>query len=110
MNGSSGRNTLQQCIYCGKPIRVHLKQCPYCREAQSDRRPSRAAAPVPTGGQFRSGLLLILTAAAAHYFAGGYVAVVIPGPLRAVLMLLGPLLFLAGLAVSLRAVFLRLRA
>jgi len=110
MDESPRQNTLQQCIYCGKPIRVHLKRCPYCREAQSEKRAVQAAAPVSTAGHFRSGLLLILTAAAAHYLGGGYVPVAIPDPVRGALILLGPLLFLAGLAVTLRGVFLRLRA
>jgi|SRR3990172_4248745 len=110
MNGSPRQNTSQQCIYCGKPIRVHLKQCPHCREAQSEKRPARAAEPVSTAAHFRSGLLLILTAAAAHYLGGGYAPMTIPDPMRSVLTLLGPLLFLGGLAATLRGVFLRLRA
>jgi len=99
----------RQCIYCGKLIRRDLPQCPYCRETQSQFRlaaTSRSA----NGGQFRSGLLLMLLSAVIHYFAGGYFTMELPVPINsAAATYLAPLLFLSGLSMALYGVFLRVR-
>ena len=103
---------MQQCIHCGKPIRRHLRQCPYCREEQGSVRPvSTAPQKANTYGHFRSGLLLMLLAAAVQYFAGGYSPLALPGEISSPLLTyLAPLLFLSGLAMSLWGFFLRVRA
>jgi hypothetical protein len=102
----------QQCIHCGKQIRRNLRQCPYCREEQGAAQPIAAAAQrTPPAGNFRNGLLLMLLAAAVHYFAGGFSPLVLPGEISSPLLTyLAPLLFLSGLAMSLWAFFLRVRA
>jgi hypothetical protein len=102
----------QQCIHCGRRIRKHLKQCPYCRETQSEHRPSSSARQsIRTTGHFRSGLLLMLLSLAVHYFAGGYSPLVLPNEISSpALTYLVPLLFVSGLAMSLWGFFLRVRA
>jgi hypothetical protein len=110
---SRARNEgMQQCIHCGRQIRRHLRQCPYCREAQAENRPSSTAAPgIQTQGRLRSGLLLMMLSAVVHYFAGGYSLLVLPNEISSPLLsYLAPLLFLGGLAMSLWAFFLRVRA
>jgi hypothetical protein len=110
---SRGREPeMQQCIHCGKQIRRNAKQCPYCREAQAERRPAQASGPrIQTTGHFRSGLLLLLLSAAVHYFAGGYSPLLLPGDIGSpMLTYLAPLLFLGGVAMSLWSFFLRIRA
>jgi hypothetical protein len=102
---------MQQCIHCGKVIRRGLRQCPHCREAQAEARPHSASPRIQTGSQFRSGLLLMLLAAAAQYFAGGYSPLSLPGDITSpVLTYLVPVLFVCGLAMSLWGVFRRMRA
>ena len=103
---------MRQCIYCGKSIRRSMRQCPYCREAQSEvHSPSAGRPKAGSGGQFRSGLLLILMAAVIHYFAGGYSQMTLPVQISsAVTTYLVPLLFLSGLGVTLYGVLLRVRA
>jgi hypothetical protein len=102
----------QQCIHCGKLIHRHLRQCPYCREAQAEHRlPAATPRKVPTQGHFRGGLLLMLLSAMVHYFVGGYSPLVLPSGISPpVLTYLVPALFVSGLAMSLWGFFLRLRA
>jgi len=99
-------------MYCGKHMRRNLTQCPYCREAQSEvRAPAAAPQRVVSGGQFRSGLLLMFMSAVIHYFAGGYSTMALPVQINsAVSTYLVPLLFLSGLALTLYNVYLRVRA
>ena len=114
MTGSSrDRNTdLLQCVYCGKQIRRNLRQCPYCREALLEV-PSPAATRqrAGSGGQFRTGLLLMLMSGVVQYFVGGYSAMTFPVPISsAVTTFLVPFLFLSGLGLALYGMFLRVRA
>ncbi len=84
-----------------------LAECPYCHETIPELR--RAAAPDaaprrPDVGRtkIRRGLLCMLLAAVIHYFAGGYSGMKLPFPIQPVVTLyLAPLLFLAGLGLSL---------
>jgi hypothetical protein len=114
MGGFSGGREpeMQQCIHCGKQIRRNAKQCPYCREAQAEGRPTTATRPrTQVGGHFRSGLLLMLLSAAVHYFAGGYSPLVLPSDISSpMLTYRAPVLFLVGLAMSLWSFFLRIQA
>jgi hypothetical protein len=114
MSGSAGKKNAgsRQCIYCGKIIGRNLMQCPYCREAQTEARtPAASIANAGSGGQLRSGLLLVLMGAAVEYFAGGYGPMAMPDQLRSpVNTYLVPLLFVSGIGMSLYGVFLRLRS
>jgi hypothetical protein len=101
----------RQCAFCGKPIAVHLLQCPFCREMVPQVRLSRRAG--ANGRQhIRRGLLYMLLAAVIYYFAGGYGA-----PLRlpiqivpAVTNYLLPLLFLGGLGLCVYGFVLRIKS
>ena len=114
MNGSSRHRDadMRQCVYCGKHIRRDLRQCPHCREAQSEvRGPGAAPARAISGGQFRSGLLLMLMSAVVQYFAGGYSSLALPSQFSSpVTSFFVPLLFVSGLGLTLYGVFLRVRA
>ena len=112
MSGFAREAEMRQCIHCGRQIRRHLKQCPYCREAQAEHRPSSASPQkIQTRGYFRSGLLMMLLSAAVHYFAGGYSPLALPNDISSpVLTYLVPVLFLSGLAMSLWGFLLRIRA
>lgn len=103
---------MRQCVYCGRHIRRNLKQCPYCREAQSElHTPASAPRRAASGGQFRSGLLLMLMSAVIQYFAGGYSSMALPIQFTApTTTYFVPFLFLTGLGLTLYAFFLRVRA
>ncbi|MGA2901351.1 MAG: hypothetical protein ABSF40_14055 [Candidatus Acidiferrales bacterium] len=94
----------RQCPYCGQPVHDSLAECPYCHETIPE---LRAAAPAPERPdvgrtKIRRGLLCMLLAAVIHFFAGGYSAMKLPFPIQPVVTIyLAPLLFLAGLGLSL---------
>jgi hypothetical protein len=107
------KSGLRQCIYCGKTIGRHLMQCPHCREAQTEAHASSSSSTrrAGSGGQFRSGLLLVLLGAVIEYFAGGYSPMTVPDQVRLPMTTYAvPLLFLGGLGMSLYGVFLRIRS
>ncbi len=100
----------RHCPFCGVLIAMNLSQCPSCREA---------VPPVPVAYRsspdgrraIRRGLLFMLLAAVAYYFASGYSGYNLPflvNPLVTVYLL--PVLFLAGLGLSLYGAFQRIRA
>jgi hypothetical protein len=111
MSGPS-RGTNAQCIHCGKLIGRHLRHCPYCREAQGERRlPSVASSKAPTQGHFRSGLLLMMMAATAQYFLSGNNPLLLPNEMNAPLLrYVVPTAFVSGLAMSVWGFFQRVRA
>jgi hypothetical protein len=103
----------RQCAFCGKPIGIHLMQCPFCREAVPQvRLTTRRSGSGAGREQTRRGLLCMLLAAIVYYFAGGYGA-----PLRipieivpAVTNYLLPLLFLSGMGLTLYGFIQKLRS
>jgi hypothetical protein len=100
----------RQCVHCGRPVRTHLTQCPFCREMIPEvPRPRR----VGSDGrrEVRRGLLYMLLAAVIYYFAGGYSKMNLPLAITPVVTsYLSPLLFFGGLALSLYGVALRFRS
>jgi hypothetical protein len=101
----------RQCPFCGFPVGATLTQCPKCREAIPAVSVSARRAPPEASRTIRRGLLLMLLAAVAYYFAGGYSPMSLPieiSPLVTTYLL--PLFFLAGLGVTLYGVYLYLRA
>jgi hypothetical protein len=100
----------RQCVHCGRPVRTHLTQCPFCREMIPEvPRPRR----VGSDGrrEVRRGLLHMLLAAVIYYFAGGYSKMNLPLAITPVVTsYLSPLLFFGGLALSLYGVALRFRS
>ena len=102
---------LRQCAFCGKRIGAHLNQCPFCREmvptVQLSRSYSTAGHP-----QMRRGLLYMLLAGVIYYFAGGYEKPVeLPVTVQpAVTNYLVPLLFLAGLGLTLYGLVLKVKS
>lgn len=112
MNASVKRAAeTRRCVYCGKHMAVHLTQCPYCREAVPQVQLTRRAGP-DGKAQMRRGLLYMLLAAVVYYFAAGYAAPLwLPVQvLPVVVNYLLPLLFLAGLGLTLYGFFLRIKS
>jgi hypothetical protein len=111
MNSSQGQaGATRQCVHCGKPVRTHLTQCPFCREMVPEvPRPRRLGS---DGRQeIRRGLLYMLMAVVIYYFAGGYSEFKLPLTISPVVTTyLSPLLFLGGLGFSLYGVVLRFRS
>jgi hypothetical protein len=111
MNSSQGQaGATRQCAHCGKPVRTHLRQCPFCREAIPE-------VPVPRRSgsdgrrEVRRGLLYMLLGTLIYYFAGGYSEIKLPLTIPpAVTTYLSPLLFFSGLGLSLYGVVLRFRS
>jgi hypothetical protein len=111
MNPFQGQaEATRQCVHCGKPVRTHLRQCPFCREAIPE-------VPVPRRSgsdgrhEIRRGLLYMLLAAVIYYFVGGYSEIKVPLTIvPAVTKYLSPLLFFSGLGLSLYGVVLRFRS
>jgi Fe-S oxidoreductase len=90
---------------------AHLTQCPYCREAVPQVQLTRRTGP-DGKAQMRRGLLYMLLAAVIYYFAAGYAAPLwLPiQVLPVVVNYLLPLLFLAGLGLTLYGLFLRFKS
>lgn len=101
----------RQCVYCGKPIAVHLTQCPYCREMVPRVQLSRTHGP-GGGVQIRRGLLYMLLAAVIYYFAAGYAAPLqLPVQIAPIVSTyLAPLLFLSGLGLALYGLILHAKS
>jgi hypothetical protein len=111
MNSSQGQaEATRQCVHCGKPVRTHLRQCPFCREMIPEvPRPRRLGS--DGRREIRRGLLYMLLATVIYYFAGGYSALKLPLAIYpAVTAYLLPLLFFSGLSLSLYGVVLRFRS
>jgi hypothetical protein len=90
---------------------AHLTQCPFCREAVPQVQLTRRMGPNGRA-QMRRGLLYMLLAAVIYFFAAGYAAPLwLPVPIlpMAVDYLL-PLLFLAGLGLTLYGLYLRFKS
>src|ERR1700694_5927283 len=96
----------RRCVFCGKSMAVQLAQCPFCREAVPQVQLSRRRGP-DGRHQIRRGLLYML-------LAGGYGAplqIPLPAPvLPFVTQYLTPLIFLAGLGLTLYGLFLRIKS
>src|SRR5438093_3434449 len=88
-----------RCVYCGKYMAAHLKQCPFCREAVPQVQLSHQTGP-DGHQQIRRGLLYMLLAGVVHYFAAGYADTFkIPLPAHVLPLLtqsLSPLVFVVG--------------
>jgi len=101
----------RRCVYCGKHMAAHLTQCPFCREAVPQVQLTRRSG--PSGRQqMRRGLLYMLLAAVIYYFAAGYAAPLwLPIQILPVAVnYLLPLLFLAGLGLTLYGLYLRFKS
>jgi hypothetical protein len=110
-----GKQTTEtrRCVFCGKSMAAHLRQCPFCREAVPQVQLSRRSGP-DGRRHVRRGLLYMLLGAVIHYFAGGYgnpLVVPLPAPvLPLVTQYFTPLLFLGGLGLVLYGLFLRVKS
>lgn len=101
----------RDCPFCGKQLFDQLTQCPYCREPLCQAPRIRPVRRTSDGGvQIRRGLLCVLLATVIGYFAGGYSALSLPTPIMPILSsYLSPLLFLAGLGLTLHGYYLQHR-
>jgi hypothetical protein len=101
----------RQCPFCGKEVFERATQCPYCREGLAAVRVAADSPAVPGSGEIRRGLLAVLLSAVLGYFAGGYSAMPLPFPIKPfVVVYLSPLLFLSGIALSLRGFYIQHKA
>lgn len=102
-----------RCVYCGKHMAAHLKQCPFCREAVPQVQLSRRTGP-DGHQQIRRGLLYMLLGGVIYYFAAGYgdpFRIPLPANvLPLVTQYLTPLLILGGLGMTLYGLFLKFRS
>lgn len=99
------------CPYCGKPILSRLTRCSFCREEIQDVKFVARGYRVEAREKMRRGLLYILLAAIAHYFAAGYSTFTLPVAIPAVVtMYLTPLLFMAGMGYEFYAAVLYLKS
>jgi hypothetical protein len=111
MNSSQGQaGATRQCVHCGKPVRMHLRQCPFCREMIPEvPRPRRLGS--DGRREIRRGLLYMLLGTVIYYFAGGYSAIKLPLTISPVVTTyLSPLVFFSGLGLSLYGLILRFRS
>ncbi len=98
--------TSRECPYCGKMVYDILTQCSYCRETLPEKKIRASGGEQSGGDTIRRGLLYMLLAGVVGYFASGSsplkIPVFVPHP---VVIYLSPLLFLSGLALSLRGLY-----
>jgi len=102
----------KSCPFCGKPVRVNLDRCPFCREAIPTVRLGPNASSSGDGrANLRRGLLWALLAGVIYYFAGEHSGFKLPVEVPAfVNEYLTPILFLGGVAMALYGLFQRMRA
>ncbi len=94
-----------QCPHCGMAVSDRMMQCPYCREAIPEIRVSKRHNPAGRK-KIRQGLLYMLLAGVAYYFAGGYSGWQLPITIQPmVTTYLIPLLFFGGLGLSLYGLY-----
>ena len=110
MNSAQGlKIQTTPCGFCGKPVPVKIRRCPYCREAIPEVQLSGYSAR-QGGREIRRGLLYMLLGLVIYYFAHGYSAMPLPAPINPIVTVyLAPVLFFGGLGLSLYGVYLRLR-
>lgn len=100
----------RDCPFCGKSIPARLNNCPYCREAMPTVRLSSTKSAGEGRRLFRRGLLYMLLAGIIYFFGGGYSAWQPPIPIAPfVNQYLTPLLFLAGLGMTLYGLILKMK-
>jgi len=102
----------RNCPFCGKPVVVNLDRCPHCREAIPKLQVSVHRGGSTDGrGNIRRGLLWALLAGVIYYFAGGHSGLKLPVEVPGfVNMYLTPLLFLAGVGMTLYGLFQQIRS
>jgi len=101
---------LRECPYCGKMVYDSLAQCTYCRETLPEKKIRGGSGEQAGGDTIRRGLLYMLLAGVVGYFASGSSPLKIPVFVpHLVVIYLSPLLFLSGLALSLRGLYLHFR-
>ena len=101
------------CPFCGKKIGATVDRCPYCREATPQVAASSGSLSRAMEGRayVRRGLLWALLGGVIYYFAGGHSPLTIPFEVPFfVTQYLVPLLFLAGIAMAIYGVILRVRS
>jgi hypothetical protein len=101
---------LRQCPHCGKKVLDSLSRCPHCREEVAAAPGSDVRDPLAGRAQIRRGMMYLWLGAIFYYLIGGYSGLQIPFeiPLQVVDYAL-PLLILAGSALVLYGLFLRIR-
>jgi hypothetical protein len=111
MNPAQGlAESTRQCVHCGKPVRTHLRQCPFCREMIPEV-PRLRRMGSDGRREIRRGLLYMLLATLVYYIVGGYSQIKLPLTISpAVTTYLSPLLFLSGLGLSLYGAVQRFRS
>jgi len=102
----------QVCPFCGKQLRAALERCPHCRETIPRMTNSTTARKISASyegrANIRRGLLWTLLAAVLYYFSSGMSPLTLPFSVpEFVTLYLIPLLFLAGIAMSLFGLFQR---
>lgn len=102
---------IRECPFCGKKVSAKAAQCGYCRETLPETRRVQVIATNDGGGAIRRGLLFMMLAAVIGYFAGGYSGMKLPIPVLVPMLntYLTPLLFLSGLGLAVRGLYLRHR-
>ena len=99
------RNSLRQCLHCGRQVPAERTQCPNCREALP-LAPAADSSQRPRRTEIRRGLLYMLLAGVIHYYAGGYSKMDLPFPIHPVVTVyLSPMLFLSGLGLIIYGLF-----
>jgi hypothetical protein len=110
MNSTRGvKIETRPCGFCGKPVPVKIRHCPYCREAIPEVQLSNLKSS-QGGREIRRGLLYLLLGSVIYYFTHGYSAMPLPAAINPIVTVyLAPILFLGGAGLCLYGVFLRLR-
>src|SRR5262252_7008002 len=101
----------RNCPFCGKPVSVTLDRCPFCREAIPHIQMSARGGSGDGNANIRRGLLWGLLAGVIYYFAGGHSGLKMPVEVPGFVNLyLTPLLFLAGVGMTLYGLFQQIRS
>ena len=100
----------RSCPFCGKQVETTATRCPFCREDMPQAVALKTRHSTEGRKYMRRGFLYALMAGVIYFFAGGYSGMTMPLAIPSVVnQYFTPILFIAGLGLTLYGLVLYIR-